>query len=325
MLKYPHFHFVWAFLVSALLAACGGGVDVAPVEGTDGPPPITLGTVEIELADRAKGTSTRLMLDLGRITGALGGLTDDLGVPLKGVLPADLARICYMSNRTGWNEQASACTNIHPGKRPADFVCYDEYGQPTSCLDAFLGDSGLVVIFRNLRNNDRGELKFKLTAADKWYKLGVKEWPCVGPVSCTETSDYLREYGGYRPAMGTLSCENGIPTARVHFGTDAINSFGPVLKPSDISSLAYWNSDAIGWSSSIGGSGASGSIELDSQGDYVFVVSGLPVKEPKGNFSIRSNKNGEWSWMDPTAFAWSANVVVDRTAYQVGYDLGTCP
>lgn len=312
------------FFTSALvatLAACGGGVDVAPVEGEWPPAPKT-GTVQIELADPAKGTLTRLTIDLTGVTRDLTGLYDDAGNPLPDTIRStDFSRVCYMSDRAGWNEQARACTDIYPGKRPADEACYDEYGQRTSCPTAYLGDSSQVVIFHGLRNNDAGILSVLVAATGKWYKFGVSEWPCTGAVACSENANFLREYGGYRPATGVISCQGGVPTARIHFGTDALSGFGPVLSPGEAGDARY-SSDMVGWAEA---SSISGSIGRDASGDYFFELTGLPAKEADGTFVIRNSRSGEWSWMDPAAFAWNTEVAVNPATYHLTYDLGRCP
>ncbi len=309
------------FAASLVLAACGGGVDVEPVEGEWPPVPKT-GTVQIELADPAKGTLTRMTIDLTGVTGKLEGLRDDAGqAPTTPVKAIDLAQVCYMSSRAGWNEQARACTNIHAGPRPTDFSCYDENDQRTSCPDAFLSESPLVPIFRNLRNNDKGALRVQVAATGQWYTLGVSEWPCTGAVACSENAEFLREYGGYRFTTGAITCEAGVPKARISFGTDALVGFGPALKPGE-SGDARFSSDAVGWADA---STATGAIGRDASGDYFLEVTGLPAKDPDGTFVIRNSRNGEWSWMDPTAFAWNANVAVNTATYHLAYDLGACP
>lgn len=306
---------------SLALAACGGGVDVEPVEGEWPPVPKT-GTVRIELADPAKGELTRLTIDLTGVTGTLEGLRDDAGqTPTTPVKAIDLSKACYMSSRTGWNEEARACTNIHAGQRPADFACYDENNQRTSCPDAFLGESPLVPIFRDLRNNDQGALRVQVAATGRWYTLGVSEWPCTGAVACSENAQFLREYGGYRAATGSITCNAGVSTARIHFGTDALSGFGPAVKPGE-SGDARFSSDTVGWTDL---SSVSGFIARDANGDYFFELTGLPVKEADGTFVIRNSRSGEWSWMDPTAFAWNASVAVNTTTYHIAYDLGACP
>lgn len=319
MLQYHRF--ISLLIVSIVITACGGGVDVEPVEGSDGPPPVTTGTVEIKLADPSQGVLTSMSIDFSRITGPLEGLIDSQGLPLaSGVRPTDLARICYMSNRTGWNEQALACTNIHAGTRPRDFVCYDEHRQPSACPDAWLGDSGRVDILWNLRNNDRGMLMVQVATTGLWYALDQGRWPCIGATACVTTTDFLMEYGGYRPATGQVSCVNGVPIARVHFGTDAIAGFGPALQAGE-AGQARWNSNTVGWTEM---SLVSGSLGRDANGDYFFELTGMPVSEADGTFTIRNNRNGEWSWMDPTAFTWNRSVTVDTAMYHIAYDLGSC-
>ncbi len=314
---------VSALVASLVLTACGGGVDVEPVEGEWPPVPKT-GTVQIELADPAQGTLTRMTIDLTRVTGNLSGLYDDAGqAPATSVKAVDLGRVCYMSDRSGWNESARACTNIHAGPRPADLACYDENGQRTSCPDAFLSESPLVPIFQNLRNNDQGTLRVQVAATGQWYTLSVKEWPCTGAVSCNENARFLREYGGYRPTTGEIACIAGVPTARIRFGTDALVGFGPTVKPGE-SGPARWNSDTVGWAVLIG-PGSAGSISREANGDYLFEVVGLPVREADGTFAILDARKVEWSWMDPTQFAWNATVTVNPATYHLAYDLGTCP
>jgi hypothetical protein len=309
--------------VSLVLAACGGGVDVEPVEGEWPPVPKT-GTVQVELADPVRGTLTRMTINLTGVTGKLDGLYDDAGKPpVSDVKAADLARVCYMSSRAGWNEQARACTNIHAGPRPTDFACYDENNQRTSCPDAFLSESPLVPIFRDLRNNDQGALRVQVAATGQWYTLGVAEWPCTGAVACTENTRFLREYGGYRPTTGEIACIAGVPTARIRFGTDALVGFGPAVKPGE-TGPSRWNSDTVGWAL-LASPGPTGSISRDTNGDYLLEIVGLPVREADGTFSIFDARKGEWSWMDPTAFTWNANVTVNAATYHLGYDLGTCP
>ncbi len=311
---------ILALLAANFLVACGGGVDVPPVEGEWPPVPKT-GTVTIELADPAKGTLTRMTIDFTGVTGNLAGLYDDAGqAPSAPVKAVDLAKVCYMSDRAGWNDQASACTNIHSGTRPANLACYDENNQRTSCPDAYLGESPLVPIFRNLRNNDQGALRVQVAATAKWYTLSVKEWPCAGG-ACVENARYLREYGGYRPATAEIVCESGIPTARIRFGTDALVGFGPAVKPGE-AGPARWNSDTVGWAVL---SGPVGSVSREPNGDYLVEIAGLPAKEADGTFAILDARKGEWSWMDPTQFAWNATVSVNASTYHLAYDLGACP
>ncbi len=308
---------------SLVLAACGGGVDVEPVEGEWPPVPKT-GTVSIELADPAKGSSTWMTIDFTGVTGQLQGLYDDTGAaPSAPVKATDLAKACFMSDRAGWNEEARACTNIHAGPRPADLACYDENNQRTSCPDAFLSESPLVPIFRNLRNNDQGALRVQVAATGRWYTLSVKEWPCAGGTACSENARYLREYGGYRPATAEIVCQSGVPTARIRFGTDALVGFGPAVKPGE-AGPARWNSDTVGWAVLVG-PGPAGSISRETNGDYLVEIAGLPARETDGTFAILDARKGEWSWMDPTQFTWNANVTVNPATYHLAYDVGTCP
>lgn len=276
----------------------------------------------VELASPTAGTLTRIMLDFTGVTSDLAGLYDDQGKPpVQAVRIEGLGKACYMSNRTGWADAATACTTIRLGNRPANELCYDQNDQRTSCPTAYLGDSPLVPIFQNLRNNDQGLLRVQVAATGQWYTLGVTEWPCAGPAACTETREYFREYGGFRPATGEIACINGVPMARVSFGTDALVGFRPGVKPGEAGN-ARFSSNAVGWTDA---STVSGPIGRDARGDYFFEMTGLPAKESDGTFVIYNSRANEWTWMDPTAFAWNASVVVNPATYHLAYDVGTCP
>jgi hypothetical protein len=178
--------------------------------------------------------------------------------------PAQVKKVKEVSDRVGWTDDSVAT------------VDYDS--------------NMAMVVIPSTANNDKCEWVLELYSGEfAWANSDNTAF--AGKTATWNSVDGLFEYGNYKK-QAVYFYDNG--DVKIDFASNLTDGLCAHVNPADILEVR-WNSDAVGWKGEV-----SGTLQVDNQGNYYVLMSGLPTGISKMTasdlFSVVPKNGGDPIW-----------------------------
>lgn len=205
----------------------------------------------------------------------------------------EMGKVCYNSDPDGWLTDATACGDfVWDGSKTARVTVTNTSNNSEKGNWTLIDKSGKVYWF-NVGNWDRNG-------------RGIEYIPSVKDSLGNIDGPYVK-YGKPIKPIISIKKTGDFATMTVDFG---INKFDWMSKRFVVENLIgfTFRSEKTGWDSSCW---AKGVLSNDSDGDWIIIISGLPLGEVYGNIAADLS-GGTTSWVAPELWSYGDNIGIAK-------------